>query len=61
MCESKQKLHDICDSKIDVINKVEAGHRSSAFDHLNSSMRHPREIARSTNLYENAIFPQSLV
>ena len=34
MCESKQKLHDICDSIIDVIKKVEAGHRSSAFDQL---------------------------
>ena len=33
-CESKQKLHDICDSIIRVIRKVEAGNRSSAFDQL---------------------------
>lgn len=33
-CESKQKLHDICDSIIEVIKKVESGNRSSAFDQL---------------------------
>lgn len=32
--ESKQKLHDICDSIIEVIRKVESGNRSSAFDQL---------------------------
>lgn len=30
-------------------------------DFLTSSMRHPREIARSTNLDENTIFLQPLV
>lgn len=34
VCESKQKLHDICDSIIEVIRKVESGNRSSAFDQL---------------------------
>lgn len=33
-CESKQKLHNICDSIIEIIRKVESGNRSSAFDQL---------------------------
>lgn len=54
MCESKQKLHDICDSIIDVIKKVEAGHRSSAFDLL-YELYFNKDKRNRLNMYDTEI------